>query len=70
MTRAEKEKTVPVWERTTITLEEAAAYTGIGVKKLRQMTDDPACEYVMWVGTRRMIKRRKLDEYLDQAYSV
>ena len=70
MTRAEKEKTVPVWERTTITLEEAAAYTGIGVKKLRQMTDEPTCNYVIWVGTRRMIKRKKLDEFIDQAFSV
>ena len=53
-----------------ITLEEAAAYTGIGVKKLRQMTDNPACEFVIWVGSRRMIKRRKMDEYLENSYSV
>ena len=25
-------KEVPVWEKTTLTLEEAAAYTGIGVQ--------------------------------------
>ena len=50
--------------------EEAAAYTGIGVRKLRGMTDEPTCDYVMWVGNRRMIKRRKLDEYLENAYSV
>lgn len=53
-----------------ITLEEAAAYTGIGVRKLREMTDEPTCDYVMWVGNKRMIKRRKLDEYLENAYSV
>ena len=66
MNREEKNNLVPVWERATITLEEAAAYTGIGVRKLREMT----CDYVMWVGNRRMIKRRKLDEYLENAYSV
>ena len=64
MNREEKNNLVPVWERATITLEEAAAYTGIGVRKLREMTDEPTCDYVMWVGNRRMIKRRKLDEYL------
>lgn len=68
--REEKNNLVPVWERATITLEEAAAYTGIGVRKLREMTDEPTCDYVMWVGNRRMIKRRKLDEYLENAYSV
>jgi hypothetical protein len=28
-------KEVPVWEKTTLTLEEAAAYTGIGENRLR-----------------------------------
>ncbi len=36
MNREEKNNLVPVWERATITLEEAAAYTGIGVRKLRE----------------------------------
>ncbi len=65
MTRTEKENLVPVWERITISLEEAAAYSGIGVRKLRDMTDKPECNYVIWVGNRRMIKRKKFDEYLD-----
>lgn len=58
MTRTEKENLVPVWERITISLEEAAAYSGIGVRKLRDMTDKPECNYVIWVGNRRMIKRK------------
>lgn len=70
MTRTEKENLVPVWERITISLEEAAAYIGIGVRKLRDMTDKPECNYVIWVGNRRMIKRKKFDEYLESAYSV
>ena len=52
MTRTEKENLVPVWERITISLEEAAAYSGIGVRKLRDMTDKPECNYVIWVGNR------------------
>ena len=33
-------KEVPIWEKTTLTLDEAAAYTGIGVCRLRAITDD------------------------------
>jgi len=44
--------------------------SGIGVRKLRDMTDKPECNYVIWVGNRRMIKRKKFDEYLESAYSV
>ncbi len=70
MKKSEKLEMVPVWERAMLTLEEAAAYTGIGVRKLRHMTDSPTCDYVIWVGTRRMLKRRKLEEYLEQTFSV
>ena len=70
MTRTEKENLVPVWERIAISLEETAAYSGIGVRKLRDMTDKPECNYVIWVGNRIMIKRKKFDEYLESAYSV
>ena len=66
MTRTEKENLVPVWERITISLEEAAAYSGIGVRKLRDMTDKPECNYVIWVGNRRMIKRKSLMNILSR----
>lgn len=66
MTRTEKENLVPVWERITISLEEAAAYSGIGVRKLRDMTDKPECNYVIWVGNRRMIKRKSLMNTLSR----
>ena len=70
MTKEEKLRIVPVWEKVTITLEEAAAYTGIGVCKLREMSNEPGCDYVIWVGGRRLFKRRKLDEFLEKSFSV
>ena len=63
-------KEIPIWEKSYLTLEEAAMYSGIGINKLRKMTDSEQCDIVLWNGTKRMIKRRKLDEYLDGAYSV
>lgn len=63
-------KEVPVWEKTTLTLEEAAAYTGIGVHKLREITDDESNQLVLWVGRKRLIKRKPLEKYIDQTYSA
>lgn len=64
------QKTVPIWEKAILTLEEAAAYTGIGVQKLRDISSDERCEFVLWNGTKRMFKRKKLEAYLDGAYSI
>ena len=30
-------KEVPIWEKSNLTLEEAAAYSGIGINKLREI---------------------------------
>lgn len=63
-------KEVPVWEKSNLTLEEAAAYSGIGIHKLRQLSDKEDCGFVLWVGTKRLIKRKKLDEYIERTYSI
>ena len=46
---------VPVWEKANLSLEEAAAYFGIGVNKLRDMTNDENCPFVLWNGSVREI---------------
>lgn len=63
-------KQIPIWEKSNLTLEEAVAYSGIGINKLRQLTDDDNCEFVLWIGTKRLIKRRKFDEYIEKLYSL
>ena len=61
---------VPLWEKSNLTLEEAALYSGIGQAKLRELTNDEKCPFVLWNGSKRLLKRRKLDEYTDKAYSL
>lgn len=59
---------VPIWEKSNLNLEEAAAYSGIGINKLRRISDKEDCSFVLWIGSKRLIKRRKLDEYIENAY--
>lgn len=66
----EKKNIVPIWEKTNLTLNEAAEYTGIGINKLREMSNNDNCEFVLWVGNKRMIKRRQIDKYLAKVYSI
>ena len=63
-------KEVPIWEKSNLTLEEAAAYSGVGINKLCSLSDYERCQFVLWIGSKRLIKRRRLDEYLDKAYSI
>ena len=61
---------IPVWEKVNLTLEESAAYFGIGVNKLREMSNAENCAYVLLVGNKRLIKRKLLEKYLASAYSI
>ena len=61
---------VPIWIKPYLTIEEAAEYTGIGRDKRYEMTSLADCPFVLWVGNRRMIKRRIFDEYIEQMYSI
>ena len=61
-----KKMIVPIWEKVTLTIEEAAAYSNIGINKLREMTNDPRCSYVIWCGSRRLIKRKEFEKFISE----
>ncbi len=63
-------KKVPTWKKANLTLEETSAYSGIGINKLREITNDKNCKFVLWVGSKRLIKRKLFDEYIEKQYSI
>lgn len=65
-----EELQIPIYEKELLTLTEAAALYNIGVNKIREMTNDDNCSYVLFVGSKRLIKRRQFNLYLSEAYSI
>ena len=61
---------VPIWKKVTLTLSEAVVYSGIGINKLRELSDRPNCEFVLWIGRKKLIKRKKFDEFLENNFSI
>lgn len=63
-------KDCPIWEKNLLTMDEACIYFNLGSTKLRALTSDDDCEFVVWNGTRRLIKRERFAEFLDSQFSV
>lgn len=63
-------KEISLEKKCLLTLEEAALYTGLGMNKLRDISSDEQCDFVLWNGAKRMFKREKLKDYLYNAYSI
>lgn len=60
---------VPLWHKSALTLDEATAYSGIGRNKLVELSDRPGCDFIIWTGRKRLFKRKRLDEFIERAYS-
>lgn len=63
-------KEIPFGENANLTLEEAAAYFSIGQQKLRDLTDNEDCDFVLWIGSKRLIKKNKFLKYIEEQYSI
>ena len=61
---------IPVWKKQNMTVQEAASYSGIGLHKLYELTDDRNCEFVLRIGNKRLINRKKFDIFLGSAFSI
>ncbi len=61
---------IPIWQKATLTLEEAASYTGIGINKLRELSNRDDCNFGLWNGSKRLLKREKLESYISNSYSI
>ena len=65
-----KTYTVPIWEKYTLSVQEAAKYFRIGEKKLRKFIDEHEdAEFILWNGSRPQIKRKLFEKYIDEHLS-
>ena len=65
-----KTNNIPIWEKLNLTLIEASNYSGIGINKLREISEGEDCDFVIWVGSKRLIKRKEFEKYLQKQYSI
>lgn len=68
-------KSIPIWEKLTISVEEAVEYTGIGERKLRELISTEGCPFVLKIGRdgkggRKLIKRKQFEEWLQKTEAI
>ena len=62
---------VPLWEKYTMTIEEAARYFRIGEGKIRRLAGEvPTPDWVILNGNRIQVKRRKFEQFIDAAGAI
>lgn len=56
---------VPIHLKMVLTIKEAAEYSNIGINKIDAMLKTPNCPFVLYVGTKKLVKRKEFEEYIS-----
>ncbi|HCU2825362.1 TPA: excisionase, partial [Streptococcus agalactiae] len=61
-----KQTDIPIWERYTLTIEEASKYFRIGENKLRRLAEENKnANWLIMNGNRIQIKRKQFEKIID-----
>lgn len=62
---------VPIWEKYTLTIEEASKYFRIGENKLRKLAEENiTSNWVLLNGNRIQIKRKQFESLIDKQNTI
>lgn len=61
---------IPVHLKLTLTVKEAAQYSNIGVNKIENLLRTPNCPFVLYVGTKRLVKRKEFERFISQKLTI
>ena len=66
-----EKKSIPIWEKFTLTISEASEYFNLGEKKMRFLVDNyNDYGFVLQNGNKTLIKRRKFEDFINETNAV
>ena len=63
-------QTVPIDEKLALTIREAAEYSNIGINKIDEMLRTPNCPFVLFVGKKKLVKRKEFEEFISSRLTI
>ncbi len=61
---------VPIHQKIALTIKEAAEYSNIGINRIDQMLRTPNCPFVLFVGTKKLVKRKEFEEFIRSQIEI
>lgn len=65
-----KAEQVPIYQKMALTIREAAEYSNIGINKIDTMLKQPGCPFVLYIGTRKLVKRKEFENYISGKVAI
>ena len=58
--------TVPIHLKMTLTTKEAAEYSNEQVRKKQTILRTPNCPFALFVGTKKLVKRKEIEQFISK----
>lgn len=63
-------QTVPIQNKLALTVREAAEYSNIGINKLESLLRTPRCSFVLYVGKKKLVKRKEFEKFVSENVEI
>ena len=61
---------VLIKDKVALTVTEAAAYSNIGINKLESLLRNPRCPFVLYVGKKKLVKRKEFEKFISDNVEI
>lgn len=61
---------IPLNLKLTMTVKEAAEYSNIGINRIDHMLRSPNCPFVLYVGTKKLVKRKEFEQFISNKLTI
>lgn len=66
----QQDKFLPIDRKMLLSIREAAEYSNIGINKIDDMLKQPNCPFVLYVGTKKLVKRKAFEEFIESKVAI
>ena len=61
---------LPIDRKMLLSIREAAEYSNIGINKINEMLKQPNCPFVLFVGSKKLVKCKAFEAYIDGKVAI
>ena len=61
---------LPIDRKMLLSIREAAEYSNIGINKIDELLKQPNCPFVLFVGTKKLVKRKAFEAYIEGTVAI
>ena len=61
---------LPIDRKILLSIREAAEYSNIGINKIDELLKQPNCPFVLYVGTKKLVKRKAFEAFIEGRVAI